>query len=121
MTGQTVQAGSVTGGNHIKNPISLAHRASNDSPHVMLAGRGAEKFAAEQGEHFVTQDYFYTKNRWEELLNAKEEELKELGTVGAIALDQYGNLAAGTSTGGLTNKAVGRIGDSRSEEHTSEL
>src|SRR5699024_684098 len=112
MNGQNLQAGSVTGVKHIKNPISLAHKVINDSPHVMLAGRGAEKFAAEQGEQFVTQDYFYTKNRWEELLNAKEKELKELGTVGAIALDQYGNLAAGTSTGGLTNKAVGRIGDS---------
>ncbi|WP_010531817.1 isoaspartyl peptidase/L-asparaginase family protein [Lentibacillus jeotgali] len=114
MYGENLQAGSVTGVKHIKNPITLAHKMINNSPHVMLAGEGAEKFGMEQGVETVTQDYFYSNRRWQSLLEAKNEsgEQNEFGTVGAIALDKNENLAAGTSTGGLTNKAVGRIGDS---------
>src|SRR5699024_8283156 len=114
MYGENLQAGSVTGVQHIKNPITLAHKMINNSPHVMLAGEGAEKFGVEQGMETVTQDYFYSNKRWESLLEAKNktDEQSEFGTVGAIALDKNENLAAGTSTGGLTNKAVGRIGDS---------
>ncbi|HLS08457.1 isoaspartyl peptidase/L-asparaginase [Lentibacillus sp.] len=114
MYGENLQAGSVTGVKHIKNPITLAHKVIKNSPHVMLAGEGAEKFGIEQGMEPVTQDYFYSNRRWQSLMESKNrlDETDEFGTVGAIALDKNENLAAGTSTGGLTNKAVGRIGDS---------
>jgi beta-aspartyl-peptidase (threonine type) len=95
-----------------------------DSKHVMLVGDGAEKFAMQQGIDTVSQDYFYTEDRWKSLQRAKEREAEneqsyhgesledKFGTVGAAALDKDGNLAAGTSTGGMTNKKYGRVGDS---------
>ncbi|QDI92401.1 isoaspartyl peptidase/L-asparaginase [Salicibibacter halophilus] len=115
MSGEDLEAGAVAGVENIKNPISLAHEIMEESEHVMLGGDGADLFGIEQGLETVTQDYFFTERRWEQLLDAKEEDEADTenhGTVGAVALDENDNLAAGTSTGGLTNKAVGRIGDS---------
>lgn len=119
MDGKTLNAGSVANVKHIKNPISAARRVMEDSPHVMLISEGAEKFAGEQGLEMVEASYFYTENRWNVLQKAKERELKNLedqtkksGTVGCVALDKNGNIAAGTSTGGMTNKKYGRVGDS---------
>jgi len=127
MNGQNLAAGSVAGVTTIRNPISAARAVMEKSPHVMMAGRGAEKFAAQQGLEIVDPSYFYTEDRWKGLQRAKKEDsLKEkqsgalkqpenkdykYGTVGAVALDQQGNLAAATSTGGMTNKKFGRIGD----------
>lgn len=131
MEGQKLMAGAVAGVKHIKNPISLARLVMTHSPHVLLAGEGAEVFATEQGIQMVDPHYFFTERRWLELEKAKEAEgtkkepggqkgqalplgspANESGTVGAVALDKSGNLAAGTSTGGMTNKRPGRIGDS---------
>ena len=119
MDGSTMKAGAVAGLKHIKNPIRLARLVMEKSPHVMMAGEGAEAFAKEQGGiEFVDQKYFYTERAWKALQDALAAEKKAAqgddhhGTVGAVALDQHGNLAAGTSTGGLTNKRFGRIGDS---------
>jgi beta-aspartyl-peptidase (threonine type) len=119
MDGGTMKAGAVAGLKHIKNPIRLARLVMAKSPHVMMAGEGAEAFAKEQGGiEFVDQKYFYTDRAWKALQDALAAEKKAAqsddhhGTVGAVALDQHGNLAAGTSTGGLTNKRFGRIGDS---------
>jgi L-asparaginase / beta-aspartyl-peptidase len=113
MDGETLDTGAVTGVEHIKNPILLADRVRTESRHVMFAGYGAELFAQDQGFELVTQDYFHTDRRWQSLLSAKGGSSEfEFGTVGAVALDEEGDLAAGTSTGGLTNKPVGRIGDS---------
>ena len=119
MDGGTLKAGAVAGLKHIKNPIRLARLVMENSPHVMMAGDGAEAFAKEQGGiEFVPQRYFYTERSWKALQDALAAEKKAAaaeshhGTVGAVALDQHGNLAAGTSTGGLTNKRFGRIGDS---------
>lgn len=117
MDGETLDTGAVTGVTHIKNPIKLAHVLMDSSRHVMLAGYGAELFAVNRGFGLVTQDYFFTDRRWQALLNAKRGSTSfnfgiETGTVGAVAIDAQGDLAAGTSTGGLTNKPVGRIGDS---------
>jgi beta-aspartyl-peptidase (threonine type) len=131
MEGNTLMGGAVAGVRHIKNPISLARLVMTRSPHVLLAGDGAEAFATEQGIELVEPQYFFTERRWQELQKAREaEQLKrspgaqqgkllpfrppfaKYGTVGAVALDSSGNLAAGTSTGGLTNKRPGRIGDS---------
>jgi beta-aspartyl-peptidase (threonine type) len=121
MDGKTLKAGAVAVVKHIKNPISLARMVMEKSPHVMLVGDGAEAFAKEHGMALVPTDYFYTERRWKELQKAKEEEMKgaqgdttekKHGTVGCVALDQWGNLAAGTSTGGITNKKFGRVGDS---------
>lgn len=119
MDGRTLKAGAVAGLKHIKNPIRLARLVMEKSPHVMMAGEGAEAFAKEQGGiEFVDQKYFYTDRAWKALQDALAAEKKAAqasdhhGTVGAVALDQHGNLAAGTSTGGLTNKRFGRIGDS---------
>jgi len=111
MDGATLRAGAVAGVKHIKNPINLARLVMERSPHVLLAGAGAEAFAQEQGMTLVPQSYFFTKRRWDELQQERAE-AKEHGTVGAVALDQEGRIAAGTSTGGLTNKRWGRIGDS---------
>ncbi len=109
MDGSGPRAGAVAGIRHIKNPIALARQVMDESPHVMLIGAGAEKFAQEQGLELVPNTYFRTSEREQELKRAQE---RELGTVGAVALDQAGNLAAATSTGGMTNKRYGRVGDS---------
>jgi L-asparaginase / beta-aspartyl-peptidase len=116
MDGETLDTGAVTGVTHIKNPIQLAQKVKDSSRHVMFAGYGAELFAVNRGFSLVTQDYFFVQRRWDSLLAAKRGEstfnFGLTGTVGAVALDAEGDLAAGTSTGGLTNKPVGRIGDS---------
>jgi beta-aspartyl-peptidase (threonine type) len=116
MDGRTLDSGAVTGVTHIKNPITLARDLMERSRHVMLAGYGAELYAQHRGFDLVTQEYFFTQSRWQSLLNAKNGDPRfnfgEEGTVGAVALNDKGDLAAATSTGGLTNKPVGRIGDS---------
>ena len=114
MDGSTLKAGSVAGLTHIKNPISLARMVMERTKHVMLAREGAEAFAKEQHVEFVDPKYFFTQKRWDDLQEEKKksQESKPHGTVGAVALDLSGNLAAGTSTGGTTNKKFGRIGDS---------
>ena len=125
MDGATRKAGAVASVTGIKNPIRAARKVMEQTSHVMLVGDGAEKFAREQGLQFEDSAYFFTKERWEELQQTKEKEkaLKKeygslafphthLGTVGAVAVDAKGNLAAATSTGGLTNKRWGRVGDS---------
>lgn len=115
MDGSNLKAGSVAGLTHIKNPISLARMVMERTKHVMLAREGAEAFAKEQHVELVDPKYFFTQKRWDDLQKEKKkagEESKPHGTVGAVALDLSGNLAAGTSTGGTTNKKFGRIGDS---------
>ena len=113
MDGGSLDTGAVTGVEHIKNPILLADAVRTGSRHVMFAGYGAELYAQSKGFQLVTQDYFHTDRRWQALLAAKAGKSEfEFGTVGAVALDRQGDLAAATSTGGLTNKPVGRIGDS---------
>ncbi len=117
MDGRTLKAGAVAGLRHIRNPISLARLVMERSPHVMLAGEGAEAFAKKMGIPSVDQKYFYTDERWQELQKKKSSpgpvsDKDKHGTVGVVALDQAGNLAAGTSTGGTTNKEFGRVGDS---------
>lgn len=120
MDGRSRNAGAITGVSHIKNPILLARRVMTESPHVMLAGAGAEEFAVTEGFELVDEDYFSTDYRRQQLerARAKQTSANELpppdlryGTVGAVALDKQGNIAAGTSTGGMTNKRFGRIGD----------
>jgi L-asparaginase / beta-aspartyl-peptidase len=153
MNGKTLAAGSVAGVTTIKNPVSAARAVMEKSPHVMMAGRGAEQFARQTGLEIVDPSYFYTEDRWQSLqktkardsgqansrfdslnkrinnsidsthekinkpksvkgaLKQKENHDDKYGTVGAVALDRYGNLAAATSTGGMTNKKFGRIGD----------
>ena len=124
MDGSNLQAGAVAAIHNIKNPILLARRVMTESPHVMLMGEGAEMFAREQELEFADDDYFFTERRWEQLQKAKLEGSDKsanadgrypdrwMSTVGAVALDSAGNLAAGTSTGGMTNKRFGRVGDS---------
>lgn len=123
MDGRHQAAGAVAGVRHIRNPIELACDVMRNSNHVLLVGEGAEKFAFEQGHEYTEQDYFFTDRRYEQLLSMREKGLFALsesrypddrkhGTVGAVALDQQGNLAAATSTGGVTNKKYGRVGDS---------
>lgn len=125
MDGSNLMAGAVAGVTTIKNPITAAHAVMVNSEHVMMIGKGAEKFAAEQGLELVDPSYFFDSTRYKHLLKVKQEEEsdrqawlydpiikdKKFGTVGAVALDQYGNIAAGTSTGGMTNKRYGRVGD----------
>ena len=137
MDGNTGLAGAVAGVTTIKNPITAARAVMDKTKHVLLIGKGAEHFAAEQKLDIVDPSYFYTEARFKALQRAKEKEVIELdhngknpqamtstqetipfwetdykfGTVGAVALDQHGNIAAGTSTGGLTNKMFGRVGD----------
>lgn len=108
MRGKDRNAGAVAGVTTVKNPILAAYEVMIHSPHVMLSGSGADQFAQDRGLKQVDPDYFKTDRRFKQLQQAK----KEYGTVGAIALDQNGNLCAGTSTGGMTNKKWGRIGDS---------
>ncbi|MCK5731090.1 MAG: isoaspartyl peptidase/L-asparaginase [Draconibacterium sp.] len=116
MEGSTLNAGAVAGVDDIKNPINAAREVMYNSNHVLLSGKGASEFANMQGLEIVTNEYFYTKSRFESLerLLKKERERTEkdnTGTVGCAVLDTHGNLAAGTSTGGMTNKKYGRIGD----------
>lgn len=113
MDGETLRAGAVANLKHVKNPIDLARAVMEKSPHVMIAGAGAEEFALQQGFALVPNTYFRTEARKRQLEKALREEQREgHGTVGAVALDHNGNLAAATSTGGMTNKLPGRIGDS---------
>jgi len=112
MSGKDLSCGSVTGVRKIKNPVSLARAVMEKSKHVFLAGEGAEKFAKEVGFKFVKPKYFLTENRYDKWLKEKNEiKKKKKGTVGAVALDKYGNLAAATSTGGMSMKKPGRVGD----------
>jgi beta-aspartyl-peptidase (threonine type) len=124
MDGATLNAGAVASVTNIKNPISAARLVMTESPHVMLVGAGAGIFAAEHGLETADSAYFWTQDRWDSLQRARDKEnvktdaitppkkQGKYGTVGCIALDRDGNLAAGTSTGGLTNKQWGRVGDS---------
>jgi beta-aspartyl-peptidase (threonine type) len=120
MDGATRKAGAVAGVRHIKNPIELARMVMDRTSHVLLTGEGAEEFALEQGVTLVPGSYFYTERRWKQLEEAQredkiasaDEDIGYFGTVGAVARDRQGNLAAATSTGGMTNKRWGRIGDS---------
>jgi beta-aspartyl-peptidase (threonine type) len=114
MDGNTLACGAVAGVTNVRNPISLARIVMRETPHVLLGAVGAETLAAELGLDPVDQDYFYTQGQWDRLQRAlgRDPDNGGGGTVGAAALDGQGNLAAGTSTGGLTNKRVGRIGDS---------
>lgn len=139
MDGRTLQAGAIAGVTRVKNPISLARLVMERSPHVMMAGEGAETFGREHGIETVDPAWFFTESRWNSLGRALQAEGRPLpprpdgsdgagggsgaanplpsdrdhrfGTVGAVALDRHGNLAAATSTGGMTNKRFGRIGD----------
>jgi beta-aspartyl-peptidase (threonine type) len=121
MDGMTLRAGSVANVHRVKNPILLARAVMEKSPHVMLVGDGAEEFARSVAVELVEPKYFYTQERWQQLQSALKEEREKSttsgkaphhGTVGAVALDSQGHLAAGTSTGGMTNKRYGRVGDS---------
>jgi beta-aspartyl-peptidase (threonine type) len=114
MDGATLKAGAVAGVRHVKNPITLAEAVMLHSKHVMLSGIAAEEFAKEQKIKLVDSSYFFTQKRWDAMQKAKKQanSKEKHGTVGAVALDQHGNLAAGTSTGGMTYKRYGRIGDS---------
>lgn len=116
MDGSNLKAGAVASVHTIKNPILAAYAVMAETEHVMLIGEGAEKFAAEQELAIEEPSYFFTENRWQAYLEAKENAEKiageKFGTVGAVALDLHGNLAAATSTGGRTYKMEGRVGDS---------
>jgi len=123
MHGRDMDAGAVTGIRHIKNPVQLAADVMRRSEHVLLMGEGAEEFAFNLGYQYTEQDYFFTERRYDQLQSMKQKgefalseskypDDRKFGTVGAVALDQNGNLAAATSTGGITNKQYGRIGDS---------
>lgn len=135
MDGSTLKAGSVASLKHIKNPISLARLVMEKSPHVMMVSSGAEDFAKQMGIEMMPNEYFLTERRQKELQKKREDEQKKkkqghsskeslseddpfalehhkYGTVGAVVLDKAGNLAAGTSTGGISNKKFGRVGDS---------
>lgn len=123
MDGHTRDAGAVAGVRRVRNPVQLARKVMDSSPHVMLTGEGAEAFARSQGIELVDPAYFRTEERWQQLQkalaadgakSARVESAKPdyLGTVGAVALDRKGHLAAATSTGGMTDKRWGRVGDS---------
>lgn len=125
MDGNTLNAGAVAGVCHLRNPILAARLVMEHSPHVMMIGEGAENFAIAQGMERVSADIFSTPERYAQLLAAQSagetvldhsatplDENNKMGTVGAVALDMFGNLAAATSTGGMTNKLPGRVGDS---------
>lgn len=132
MDGRTLEVGAVAGVNHIRNPVLAARAVLEVSPHVLFIGAGAEAFATQQGLEMVAADFFSTPERWEQLQRAlgsdqavldhdgaaqshSDDPLdpdRKFGTVGAVALDVHGNLAAATSTGGMTNKQAGRVGDS---------
>ncbi len=117
MDGKTLKAGAIAGIKHVKNPITLARLVMDKSPHVMMIGEGAEEFAKENNIEMVDNNYFITPNRWKQYQKMKEAQDKKVkeekhGTVGCVALDKNGNLAAGTSTGGMMMKKFGRVGDS---------
>lgn len=120
MDGKTCKAGAVAGVTTVRNPITAARAVMDKSKHVMLIGAGADKFAKEQGLEIVDPKYFFDQKRWDQYLKGKDKSaiddtnpiLNKYGTVGVAALDIYGNLAAGTSTGGISNKKYGRVGDS---------
>lgn len=126
MDGKDLRAGAVAGVQNIKNPIKLSRAVMDQSEHVMLAGLGAMEFAEKVGVEFADDEYFFVPMRFEQLQKAKESDTmildhteddfengeKKFGTVGCVALDVNGNIAAGTSTGGMTNKKYGRVGDS---------
>ncbi len=119
MDGSTLHAGSVAGVMHVRHPISLARLVMEKSPHVMMVGSGAEAFGQQNGVELVPESYFFTQRRWDDLQRVQAAEKKgddaprdaKFGTVGVVALDRAGRLAAGTSTGGMTNKRWGRVGD----------
>lgn len=116
MEGASLKAGAVAGVTTIRNPIRAARAVMENSPHVFLSGKGAAEFAREQGLPLVKNRHFYTRERHDQLKALKKrmrerEQAGNHGTVGCVALDQYGNLCAGTSTGGMTGKRYGRIGD----------
>jgi beta-aspartyl-peptidase (threonine type) len=135
MDGRTLAAGSVAGVTKVKNPITLARRVMEKSPHVMMVSTGAEAFAREQGIELVPESYFFTEHRWNALRTLMQEQNRPMparpagtgggaepaihmdgsdrkfGTVGAVALDRHGSIAAATSTGGMTGKRFGRVGD----------
>ena len=119
MEGHTRRAGAVAGVRTLRNPVAAARAVMERSRHVMLVGEGAEAFAREQGLAIVEPDYFRTEQRWQQLLEARQREAEAkapqassyFGTVGAVALDRQGHVAAATSTGGMTNKRWGRVGD----------
>lgn len=128
MDGRTREAGAVAGVSHVRNPVLAARKVLQNSPHVLLVGAGAESFATAQGLEMVAADFFSTDERRQQLERAQADDRialdhdaaatepldpeTKMGTVGAVALDSVGNLAAATSTGGMTNKQVGRVGDS---------
>lgn len=127
MRGDTLEAGAVAGVKNIKNPISLARAVMEKSEHVLMCGAGANAFAQSIGTEFAPDEYFFVQARYDQLLEARKtdgvfldhsgeaklgDNKSKFGTVGAVALDQHGNLAAATSTGGMTNKKFGRAGDS---------
>lgn len=125
MDGATLKAGAVAGVTNIRNPVSAARKVMEVSPHVLLSGKGAEQFAGEQQLELADPSYFITEKSLQQIRRIKEAEKKDqegegslkamdrkMGTVGAVALDKNGNLAAATSTGGMVNKRFGRVGDS---------
>lgn len=110
MFGKDLSAGAIAGVGDIKNPISAARKVMECSPHVLMVGKGASLFASQNGVEMVDSSYFYTEDRYQALQRALERDRK-MGTVGCVALDIEGNLSAATSTGGMTNKRYGRVGD----------
>ncbi|MBA4241283.1 MAG: beta-aspartyl-peptidase [Sphingobacteriaceae bacterium] len=126
MNGKDLMAGAIAGVQGVKNPISLARAVMEQSEHVLLTGNGAMDFAKKVNAQFENEDYFFVQLRYDQLQQAKQSNSmildhtedkiengeKKFGTVGCVALDLHGNLAAGTSTGGMTNKKFGRVGDS---------
>ena len=126
MCGKTLMAGAVAGVQNIVNPISLAKTVMQQSEHVLLCGKGAEEFAKLKNIPFANDDYFFVQQRYDQLLSMRDSDKtsldhaddkiesgeKKFGPVGAVALDVNGDIAAGTSTGGMTNKRFGRAGDS---------
>ena len=119
MEGTTLRAGAICGVTHIKNPVTLARAVMEQSDYVLLSGAGAEEFALTRGFEFVPQSYFFTAARWAQLERIRGGDtglsaltIAHVGTVGAVALDEGGRLAAATSTGGMTGKRFNRIGDS---------
>ncbi|MFV8225427.1 isoaspartyl peptidase/L-asparaginase family protein [Christiangramia aquimixticola] len=125
MDGKTLNAGAVAGVTNVKNPINLAYEVMENSEHVLLSGKGAEQFAKERGLEIVDPHYFFTEDRYKAMERARDRDAdnktafydpfvkdEKFGTVGCAALDKHGNLAAGTSTGGMSNKKYNRIGDS---------